>query len=361
MGRKVAIVHDWLIGMRGGEKVLEGLLDIYPDADIFTLFYEPENISPRIRSRKVISSRLNKYSFVRHRHRHFLPLLPSTVEAFKLQDYPLVISSSHCVAKGIIPGPDSLHICYIHSPMRYIWDQYENYFGNAGRLKKSFIKRQVHKLRIWDVTSSARVDYFVANSHFIRRRVEKYYRREAAVIFPPVDTDFFVPAENPGKDYFLIVSALVPYKNNHLLVEAFNELRDPLIIVGTGPEEKRLKKMAGPNITFKKNVKGPELRSLYQHAAALVYAGVEDFGIVFVEALACGTPVVAFKKGGIMDIVNDGETGILYDDEGSEAVVRAIERVKDRRFEAPVLRERSMKFSLENFKNNMKAFIESKS
>jgi glycosyltransferase involved in cell wall biosynthesis len=358
MEKKVAIVHDWLIGMRGGEKVLESLLEIFPEADIFSLFVEPRHISEQIKSHNIFTSPLNKYAFIRKRHRHFLPLLPAAAESFPLKDYPLVISSSHCVAKGVIPGPDSLHICYIHSPMRYIWDQYESYFGRVRGVKKSFIKRQVSKLRVWDVTSSARVDYFVANSNFVRQRVEKYYRREAAVIHPPVDTDFFQPVSNPRKDYFLTVSALVPYKNNHLLVEAFNRLREPLVVVGAGPEEKKLRKMAGPNITFRKNVTAQELRGLYQQAAAFVYTGVEDFGIAFVEAQACGIPVVALKKGGVLDIVEDGRTGILFEGEGIDAVVRAVKGLADFRFEPSILRENSLKFSRERFKIKIQTFIE---
>jgi glycosyltransferase involved in cell wall biosynthesis len=360
MGRKVAIVHDWLIGMRGGEKVLESMLDIFAEADIFSLFFEPRHISEKIKSHNIFTSPLNKYAFIRNRHRHFLPLLPAAVESFPLRDYHLVISSSHCVAKGVIPGPDSLHICYIHSPMRYIWDQYESYFGRLKGLKKSFIKRQVSKLRIWDVTSSARVDYFVANSNFVKQRVEKYYRRDAVVIHPPVDTDFFKPAESPREDYFLTVSALVPYKNNHLLVEAFNRLREPLVVVGAGPEEKRLKKMAGPNITFRKNVTAQELRALYQQAAAFVYSGVEDFGIAFVEAQACGIPVIALKKGGVLDIVEDGRTGILYEGEGIDNIARAVKRLADFRFEPSILRENSLKFSPETFKIKIQTFIEGK-
>lgn len=357
MKRKAAIIHDWLNGMRGGEKVLEEILDFFPEADIFTLFLEEKNISEKIRGHKIIPSPLNKYSFIRKHYKHFLPFFPSTIEEFNLNDYDIIISISHCVAKGIIPPPDGVHISYINSPMRYIWDQYYSYFGKVKGIKKSFIKRQVSRLKTWDMAASARVDHFIANSHFIKKRIWKYYRREAAVIHPPVDTDFFQPVDNPQRDYFLTVSALVPYKENELLIEAFNRTDDPLIIVGKGPEEKKLKRMAGKNITFKKNLPAEELKQLFQHAIAFVFAGIEDFGIVFVEAHACGTPVVAYKKGGVQDIVGEN-TGVLFDRQTPEDIVEAIDKVKKIDFKSSFLRENSLQFSKDKFKKKFKEFID---
>ncbi|MCP5102755.1 MAG: glycosyltransferase family 4 protein, partial [bacterium] len=237
MNGKTAIIHDWLNGMRGGEKVLEVLLEIFPGADVYTLFLEEEKISEAIKTHKIFTSSLNRFKFIRKHYKHFLPLFPAAVEEFDLKDYDIVISISHCVAKGVIPHPGSLHISYVNSPMRYAWDRYYAYFGNVKGLKKFYIKQQISKLRNWDAASSSRVDYFIGNSRFIRERIHRYYRRDAAVIHPPVDTDGFKPIPNPKKDYFLTVSALVPYKENHLLVEAFNQTGDPLIIVGKGPEE----------------------------------------------------------------------------------------------------------------------------
>ena len=357
MKRKAAIIHDWLNGMRGGEKVLEEILDIFPEADIFTLFLEEKNISEKIRSHNIIPSPLNKYSFIRKHYKHFLPFFPSTIEEFNLNDYDIIVSISHCVAKGVIPPPDGVHISYINSPMRYIWDQYYSYFGKVKGIKKSFIKRQVSRLKTWDMAASARVDHFIANSHFIKKRIWKYYRREAAVIHPPVDTDFFQPVDNPQRDYFLTVSALVPYKENELLIEAFNRTNDPLIIVGKGPEEKKLKRMAGKNITFKKNLPAEELKQLFQHAIAFVFAGIEDFGIVFVEAHACGTPVVAYKKGGVQDIVSEN-TGVLFDRQTPGDIVEAIDKVKKIDFKSSFLRENSLQFSRDNFKKKFKDFID---
>ncbi len=357
MKQKVAIVHDWLNGMRGGEKVLEQFLDLFPQADIFTLFLEEGKISEKIKKHKIYPSHLNDYSFVRKHYRYFLPFLPSAAESFRLWDYDLVISSSHCVAKGVIPPPGAPHFSYIHSPMRYIWDQYDQYFGNAKGIKRRVIRRQAEKLRLWDTVSSARVDYFIANSRFVQQRIAKYYRRDAAVIHPPVDVEFFRPAVSPRKEYYLSVSAFVPYKNNHMLVAAFNRLDLPLVLVGKGPEEGRLRKMAGDKIVFRKNVSAEELKELYQHAAAFVYAGVEDFGIAFGEAQACGVPVIAPAKGGVLDIVSDGETGILFADNSVPGVTGAVERFREALFDAQAIRESSLRFSEENFKIKIGEFI----
>ncbi len=363
MKKKVAIIHDWLNGMRGGEKVLENILDLFPDADIFTLFLDEKKISDKIMAHKITSSALNKYRFIRKHYRYFLPLFPSCVESFDLRDYELIISSSHCVAKGIIPPPEAVHISYIHSPMRYIWDQYYMYFTGIRGIKKSIIKNLAYKLRVWDVASSMRVDNFIANSNFVKQRIWKYYRREASVIHPPVDTDFFQPELNPKKDYFLTVSALVPYKNNQLLIKAFNQLGEKLVVVGKGSERKKLQKMAGGKIEFKQDVSGQELKRLYQHARAYVFAGVEDFGISFVEAQACGVPVVAFKRGGVLDIVGHEKTGILFGNQTVNDIILAINQLKERegdekrRFKPSEIRENSLRFSTDIFNQKVKKYF----
>jgi glycosyltransferase involved in cell wall biosynthesis len=351
MKKKVALIHDWLNGMRGGEKVLEELLDIFPESDIYTLFLERENISEKIKSHKIFPSSLNKYSFVRKRYKNFLPLFPAAIEEFNLKDYEIIISSSHCVAKGIIPHPGTLHISYIHSPMRYIWDRYYAYFGKTKGFKKFYIKRHMSRLRTWDVSSSSRVDYFIANSTFIQNRIHRYYRRNADVVHPPVDIENFKPLQNPSKEYFITVSALVPYKENDMLIKAFNKTGDPLIIVGKGSEEKKLRRMANSNIQFKREVSQEELIHLYANARGFVFAGVEDFGIVFVEAQACGIPVVAYKKGGVLDIVNDN-TGVLYEHQEPGDLEEALTKCKKSKFNPSLIRENSLKFSKENFRRN---------
>lgn len=300
---------------------------------------------------------MNNYSFIRKRYKHFLPLFPATIEAFDLNGYDLVISTSHCVAKGIIPAPTATHISYIHSPMRYIWDQYYSYFGKTRGLKRAYIKRQISKLRTWDIASSARVDHFIANSDFVRHRILRYYRRESEVIHPPVDTDFYQPAANPSRNYFLTVSALVPYKEMQILVEAFNRSKDPLVVVGKGSEEKTLKKMAGSHITFKKNISALELKELYQNAAAFVFAGIEDFGIAFVEAQACGTPVLAFQKGGVLDIVSEGN-GVLFPEQTPDAIADGTAKIKKMPVDPSFIRKNSLKFSKDSFKTKFKNYID---
>jgi glycosyltransferase involved in cell wall biosynthesis len=360
MTEKVAIIHDWLNGMRGGEKVLEEILRLYPDADIFTLFYEPEKVSSLIRSKRVFTSRLNRNPLVKKYYQFFLPWFPRHIEAFDLNDYPLVISSSHCVAKGVIPAPDARHVSYIHSPMRYAWDQYYAYFAGAGYFRKKIIQREISRLRVWDVSSAARVDDFIANSNFVRQRIEKYYRRQATIIHPPVDIDFFKPAAKPGRDYFLLVSALVPYKNIGLVIEACRQLGEKLIIVGRGPEQKKLKKTAGQGSEFLQSVNGETLRELYQNARAFVFAGVEDFGIAFAESQACGTPVIALNRGGVRDIVRDGISGVLFNEATVAALKKAIQDSKRLDFDSAAIREISLQFSAEHFRAQFKQFLAKK-
>ncbi len=360
--RKVAVIHDWLNGMRGGEKVLEAILDLFPNADIFTLFLDADRISDKIKSHPIVTSSLNKRNWIKKRYRSFLPMLPAAVESFDLKGYDLVISSSHCVAKGIIPEPDTLHVSYIHSPMRYIWDQYDAYFGHLKGLKRSIVSTMTSRLRVWDVTSAARVDRFIANSTFVRSRIQKFYRRDAAVLNPPIDTDFYAPAPKSdppsSRDFFLTVSALVPYKRIDLLIEGFNRTGDKLVIIGKGPEEKRLKGLAKSNIHFKKDLAASELRDLYRNAKAFVYAGIEDFGMAFVEAMACGTPVVAFRRGGILDIVTDDHFGVLFGDQSVEALIQSLEVFKGKDYEPDLLRKRSLDFSEPVFKDRFHRLLE---
>jgi len=357
MTEKVAIIHDWLNGMRGGEKVLEEILALYPEADIFTLFYEPGAVSPLIRSKRVHVSRLDRNPWIKKHYQYFLSWFPRHIEAFDLNGYSLVISSSHCVAKGAIPAPDALHVSYVHSPMRYAWDQYHSYFSGAGFWRRKIIQREISRLRTWDVSSSARVDHFVANSTYVRRRIEKYYRREATVIHPPVDTDFFQPAAKPSRGYFLLVSALVPYKNAGLVVETFRGSGERLVVVGQGIELKKLLKLAGPGIEFLPAVSAEKLRELYQNARALVFAGVEDFGIAFAESQACASPVIALDLGGVRDIVVDRVTGLLYADGTVAGLKKAIADFSRLDFSAAAIRENSLRFSAARFRAELGQFI----
>jgi len=357
---KVALVHDWLTGQRGGEKVLEALAELFPEAPIYTLFHFPGSQAAAIEKRVIRTSFLQKLPFLRRRYRWFLPLFPLAVELFNLQDYDIVISSSHCVAKGIIPRPDALHVSYIHSPVRYAWNQYDAYFS---RQRLSFFSRlavpgRIHKLRIWDVTSSARVDHFIANSRAVARRIEKYYRRPADVIHPPVDTDFFTPpAGDPDRSYDLIVSALVPYKKIDLAILVYNRLGWPLKVVGDGPEDKRLRRMSGPNVQFLGPLSAPDLRGLYQAARLLVMPGEEDFGIAAVEAQACGTPVLAYGRGGALETVVEGTTGLFFRELTEQSLAGALDKFRTVAFNKSAIRSHATRFSRDLFKDKIAAAI----
>jgi len=324
---RVALVHDWLTGMRGGEKVLAELCAMFPGAPIFTLFHFPGSVSPAIESHPIHTSFLQRAPGLRRHYRRYLPLFPAAVEDFDLAGFELVVSSSHCVAKGIVPPPDGLHVCYCHTPMRYAWDQEHAYFPHRRGLTARLRALTLTALRAWDAASAARVDRFVANSSFVAQRIRAYYGRDAEVVHPPVAVDFFTPAppaaaggehrEHGG--YALVVSALAPYKRVEIAIAACERAGIPLRIAGDGPERERLARLAGPGARLLGRVGDAALRDLYRGARLLLQPGVEDFGIASVEALACGTPVVAVARGGVLDVVEDGRHGVLYDDRAAPA------------------------------------------
>ena len=365
---RVAIVHDWLTAMRGGERCLEVFCELFPDADLCTLIYLPDRVSPVIRAMKVRPSWLNRLPGVGRYYRHCLPLFPRAIEAFDLSGYDLVLSSSHCVANGV-SCPDGMHISYVYSPMRYIWDLHDAYFGPdspwPGRtgmaLCRPFLQR-------WDVRSAARVDSFVAISDHIAKKINRIYHREAAVITPPVDLERFWLSGNTG-DYYLVVSALVPYKRVDLSIRAFNHLKLPLRVVGVGPEEKRLRKMAGSHVDFLGEQSDQAIAALYAGCRALIFPGEEDFGIVPLEAQASGRPVIAYGAGGILETViplngdnAEAPTGIFFYEQTVAALVDAV-RLFERqsgRFDAPQLRAHAAKFSRPKFKAAVRAFVEEK-
>jgi glycosyltransferase involved in cell wall biosynthesis len=359
---KVALVHDWLTGRRGGEKVLEVLAEVFPHATIFTLFHFPGSQAKVIEEMKIKTSFIQMFPFLKKKYRYYLPFFPLAVELFNLQEYELIISSSHCVAKGVIPRPDALHICYVHTPMRYAWNQYFPYFEyqKLPLLYRYLIPPVINYLRLWDESSSHRVDYFIANSYNVAQRIRKYYRRKAEVIHPPVDTDFFQPAENGKENYYLIVSALVPYKRIDLAIEAFNIIGEPLKIIGVGPEYKKLKKMAKSNIEFLRDISDDELLKLYQNARAFILPGEEDFGIAPLEAQACGIPVIAYNKGGAKETVVPEETGVFFTELTVKDLLQALDKCNKLNFNKFKIRENAMRFSREKFKKKIKNFIEKK-
>jgi glycosyltransferase involved in cell wall biosynthesis len=357
---KVALVHDWLTGQRGGEKVLEALAEVFPEAPIYTLFHFKGSQAAEIERKRVGTSFLQRMPFLRRHYRWYLPLYPLAVELLNLQEYDLIVSSSHCVAKGIIPHPDALHVSYVHSPVRYAWNQYDAYFG-PGRLSlpaRLLIPGRIHRLRMWDVTSSARVDHFVANSAAVARRIGKYYRRAAEVVYPPVDTGFFRPGDTASpREFDLIVSALVPYKMIDVALAAYKGQGRPLKIVGDGPEMKRLRRLAGPEVEFLGGRTSEELREIYRRARLLLMPGEEDFGIAAVEAQACGAPVVAFGRGGALETVLEGRTGLFFSALTPEAVRGALDKFRTLEFNEPTLRAHALGFSREVFKDRIAASI----
>jgi glycosyltransferase involved in cell wall biosynthesis len=362
---RVALIHDWLTGMRGGEKVLEALCGLFPDADVYTLLHVPGSVSPVIESHTIKTSFIQKLPFAPSRYRSYLPLFPAAIEQFDLRGYDLVLSSSHCAAKGVIPPPDAFHLCYCHTPMRYVWDMYADYFG-PGKIKgasKMLIPFFANALRTWDAANSVRVDRFVANSAHVQSRILKYYGRKADVVHPPVETRHTRLSETDD-GYFLVVSAFAPYKRIELAVSAFNRLNEKLLIVGSGPEEKRLKELAGPNITFAGWADPENLSAYYAGCRALVFPGEEDFGMVPVEAQCWGKPVIAFGRGGALETVRGqwsdaaGKppascTGVFFRRQSVDDVVGAVKVFSNWRPVPKKIREHALKFDASVFKKAM--------
>ncbi|ADU13868.1 glycosyltransferase [Asticcacaulis excentricus] len=354
---KVALVHYWLVGTRGGEKVLDALCEIYPQADVYTLVADHKKLSPIVRGHKITTSFLQKIGGVKH-YKRMLPLMPMALESFDLSEYDLIISSEAGPAKGIIPGPNARHICYCHSPMRYIWDLYPQYYKSAGLISRAVMAIFSPWLRAWDVTTSARVDHFIANSEYVAQRIKRYYRRDAVVINPPVDLERFSISEHVD-DYYLCAGQITPYKRVDLAVKTFTAMSKPLVVLGGGATD-ALKKIAGPTVKFVGQCDDETMAMYFQRCKALVYPGVEDFGIIPLEALASGRPVVAYAKGGALETVIDGVTGLLFQEQTVEAVTEAILRLEQQKynFEPRALREFATSFDRPRFIVQLKREIE---
>lgn len=368
---RVALVHDWLTGMRGGEKVLEVFCELFPEADLWTLVHVPGSVSERIEDRRIFTSPLSHLPGIARAYRHFLPLFPALIGRFDLSRYDLVLSSSSCVAKGARRPRRGRHVSYVFSPMRYVWDRYDDYFGpgRAGALPRAAMAAFRGRLQRWDRESAARVDVFVTLSEFVAGRIRRYYGRESEVIPPPVDTDFFRPADEPPGEEWLVVSALAPYKRLDVAVRAAEQAGVPLAVVGTGPEERSLRRVAGPRTRFLGWVSPAELAELYGRCRGFLFPAVEDFGIGPVEAMACGRPVVALAEGGTRETVigarwegdpagaQAGATGLLVAEQTPEAFARAMRAVErgEVTFDPVDCRRRAETFATPVFRDRMRA------
>ncbi|MFH0795029.1 MAG: glycosyltransferase [bacterium] len=352
-GLRIAIVHDWLNGMRGGERVLEILCQAFPQAHLFTLFYEPQRLSKLLRRMPVEVSSLQRIPGSRRYYRLALPLFPRAVEKFHLGAFDLVISTSHCVAKGAAPPKKVPHLCYCFSPARYLWDQFDIYFNRPQTPApiRWGMRLVGERLRRWDVETSHRVHRFAAISNHVARRIAQHYDRHAEVIYPPVRSDFFcpVPGAQQVGDYFLIVSALVPYKRVETAVEAFRRLDWPLLVAGQGPELRHLKKFAGPRTEFLGWVSNQRLRELYRHCRALIFPGEEDFGLVPLEAQACGRSVVALGRGGALETIVEGKTGVFFGESSADSLIATLARFRPEDFNSADCRAQALRFSQEKF------------
>jgi glycosyltransferase involved in cell wall biosynthesis len=361
---RIALVHDWLTGMRGGEKVLEVLCELYPQATLFTLLHNRGSVSETIEQMTIRTSFMDRMPFKATKYRNYLPLFPQAIESFDFSGFDLIISTSHAVAKGALPAPGTPHICYCHTPMRYVWELYDEYFGpgRAGIVTRSAMSIVAPRLRTWDIRTSDRVSFFVANSRNVADRIRQYYRRPADVIYPPVNVSQFAVSEKDD-GYFLIVSALVPYKRVDLAVETFNHIDKPLLIVGTGPESRKLQSIAKNNIRFLGWQSDRELSKLYAGCRALIFPGIEDFGIVPLEAMACGKPVIAFGKGGALETVvedSDHPTGIFFFDQSVLSLNEALTRFYKLRFDPSAIRAHAELFARPQFKERIRLYVEGK-
>tara|TARA_B100000945_G_scaffold291497_1_gene266030 strand:+ start:5068 stop:6192 length:1125 start_codon:yes stop_codon:yes gene_type:complete len=345
-GIKVALVHDWLNGMRGGEKCLEVLCELFPHADLYTLIHEKGKLSKIIESMNIRTSFIQSMPYGVKKYRHYLPLFPLAIEQFNLDGYDLIISSSHCVAKGVKHNVSSYHISYVHTPMRYVWDQFDTYFRQSRTSKMVRIGAEISRsyLQQWDRKTSKRVDTFICNSQNVRSKIRDYYNRESQVVYPPVDLSFFKPGGSK-ENFYLMVGAFAPNKRVDLAVKAFNHLKLPLKIAGGGQDEAYCRSIAEDNIQFHGTLSNNKLLELYQKARALVFPGEDDFGITPLEAQACNTPVIAYASGGALETVSD-QTGIFFSDQNKEALCEAVMEM-----------ERSWKkFSPDTFCNQTKLF-----
>jgi glycosyltransferase involved in cell wall biosynthesis len=356
---RVALVHDYLNQYGGAERVLEAFCEIWPEAPIFTLIYSEKRTGGAFSNRLIKTSFLQKIPFTKSHHRPFLALMPLAIESFDLSKYDIVISDSASFAKGVITRPGTLHICYCHTPTRYAWDDCHKYIQEFGypALITKFIPFFMNYLRVWDEAAAQRPDRFIANSRFVAKRIEKYYGQSAEVIYPPVKSKFFKINEKTD-GFFLAVARLLSYKRLDIAVRAFNALGWPLKIVGNGPEFERLRNLAGPNVELLGLVDDEKLKNLYSRCRAFVFPQEEDFGITPVEAMACGRPVIAYKAGGALEIIKEGENGLFFEEQTPASLIEALKKFNSCIFDPEAIRRQALNFDKEVFKQKMWQFVE---
>ncbi len=364
-GLRVAIVHDWLVTYGGAERVLEQMLILFPNADLFSIVdFLPDQDRKHLRGRSVTTSFVQRLPMARSKYRNYLPVMPFAIERFDLSSYELVISSSHAVAKGVITGPDQLHICMCYSPMRYAWDLTHQYLRESGLSdgpRGVLAQRMLHRMRSWDVISANRVDEFIAISHYIARRILKTYRRKSSVIYPPVDVNAYDLCQKK-EDFYLTVSRMVPYKRIDLIVESFQLMPDKkLIVIGDGPDFAKIRSKAGANVTLLGYQPFEVVKDHLQRTRGFLFAAEEDFGIVLIEAQACGTPVIAYGKGAALETIINGKTGLLFEQQQTAEIVDAVrkfEQMQDH-FDPIEIRKNALRFSQDRFRNELTEFVTS--
>ena len=323
---KVALVHYWLVTMRGGEKVLETLCKMFPEADIYTNVYNPDAVSDIIRSHKVYTTKINKYPMARKLYQKYMPFMPKALMELDLTGYDLIISSESGPAKGVCPDPDAFHICYCHTPMRYLWDMYHEYFKKSNPLVKFFMKKMIPGLRLWDISSSNLVDYFVANSHYVASRIGRYYKRTAEVIYPPCAIEKYVDNPRNPQDFYLFFGQLVGYKRADIAIEACIKSGRKIVVIGDGKSKKAAEYTKSGLVTFTGRVSDQAIADYLSKSKALLFPGIEDFGIIPVEANAAGCPVLAYKKGGALDSIKENVTGMFFEEQNADSLIECMDR-----------------------------------
>lgn len=359
---KVALVHDWLVGRGGGERVLYDIHTLFPDAPIYTLVYDQDKAPEWCKECDIRTTYIQKWPGAKSHHKLLLSFMPKAWEALDLTEYDLVISCCASCCKGVITRPDALHVCYSFSPTRYVWDLYYDYLENTNAIKRFFMKRMIHKVRLWDFQAAQRVDHFAADSNFVGSRIKKYYRRDFTTIYPGTRINEY-PITEMSDDYYLVVARFVRYKRVDLAIEACNQLKKKLVVIGSGgEEEERLKKLAGDTVEFLGRVSDEEMERYYSRAKAFLFPGIEDYGITPVEAMSAGVPVLAFGKGGALETVQDGKTGLYFHDQTVSGLVHCIEEFERNgvAYSRQQIHDYSLNFSDEIFKGNFTNFLKDK-